>query len=941
MRLLRTLLALAVFILPPVLAIFVDEAFKIDYHYALLGQPQPSTTFFHPPFAASKASLIYTLTNKLVLGAVNPKDGAIVWRQLLQSPTNDSETLLRAGENQDVVVSGIDGQVAAWSGADGKLAWQSRFGSAQVKDLEIIEFEDGKAEDGVRDVIVLFGGDMPVVRRLDGRSGATMWEFEDSSGDTPFQVTVSSSKIYYISLYSPLLGSSKLKVTSLNPLNGQRVDQYTLASDTDVSSADSILFAGANSASPILAWTDKARKNLKVNIIGNKNIISLGIENTSAEEIEKIVLHAPQKINSLPHFLVHYQTAGAHWAEVYHTDLARATISKAYSLPSLSGHGSFAVSNVDANVLFTRITNDEVTVVSSASHGILGRWGVQGFDSLQAVHAVSEVVMKSGSASAVRCAVLRSNGEWAQLRNGEQSWSRPEYLSGVVAMTWADISRGESLAHELDIEAHENVLEAYIHRVKRHIGDLKHFPAWIQGIPDRVLASFLGKQDSNAPGKLQQDTFGFHKLVVLATENGYLTALDAGSQGKIAWSSEIIKLPSSTKWANVTLEVTSDGNILVSESGAVRPVHVSTLTGQIIHEEAALETSGKLEQDGKAVIMYDIIDGELQGFLLGKPGSAPLWSFAPHAGERFTSVIARPMIDPVASIGKVLGDRRVLYKYLNPNLVLVTGVTDSTNTARIYLLDSASGNILYVAQHDDVDTSRPIPSTITENWLAYSFTTLASPLNPSRGYVLAVAELFESPLPNDRGPLGARENVSALHPASGGEPAPKPHVIAQAFHIPAELSHLSVTRTRQGITSRQLLAVVPDLHAVVAVPRSAIDARRPVGRDPSADEAAEGLVKYHPVLEFDPKWFLTHSREVFGVQRVSAAPALVESTSLLFAWGTVDLWGSRVAPSFSFDVLGAQFNKMQMAMTVAALGVAVFVVGPMVRRKQINMHWQM
>lgn len=91
----------------------------------------------------------------------------------------------------------------------------------------------------------------------------------------------------------------------------------------------------------------------------------------------------------------------------------------------------------------------------------------------------------------------------------------------------------------------------------------------------------------------------------------------------------------------------------------------------------------------------------------------------------------------------------------------------------------------------------------------------------------------------------------------------------------------------------------------------------------------EGLMRYNPTLEFDPKWYLNHQRELMGIASVITTPALIESTSLVFAYG-LDIFGTRLSPSFSFDILGKDFNKFQMLATVAALAVGTFVVAPLV-----------
>lgn len=774
------------------------------------------------------------------------------------------------------------------------------------------------------------------------------------SNDTPFQVSTSPTTIYYISLHSSIIGAgSKLKVTSLSPITGKKLDQYTLSSDTEIASKDHIVFAGANTAAPILAWTDKTRKVLKVNVIGTKSVASF--DTPGKDPIEKVVLHAPGHVNSQAHFLVEYQTPYGHSAEVYHVDLKKNSVSKAYSLPELDGRGTFATSTMDANVYFTRITEDEVLVVSSASHGILGRWPTTRSSALAGshpVHAVSEVVVKSGAATAARSAVLFSNGQWVLIRNGEVAWTRPEFLSQATSAVWARLPEVEALAAELEVERHQNVVAAYIHRVKRHIQDIQHLPAWVQSLPQRLLGNVVGTPKQTTVDDIQQDTFGFHRLVIVATEKGRLAALDAGARGKVLWNVHL------TQFADTTFEYPTlkahSGYVEVKDPSFDGSLFINATTGGTA-SFVDLHLHGPVLADGQKLVSFALANGVLTGALEDQTSTESLWTFEPPSGERIIGYTTRPIKDPVASIGKVLGDRRVLYKYLNPNLVLVTAVSESTRTASVYLLDSASGQLLHTMSHSDVDTSRPIPSTISENWFSYSLTIDSTAAPESRGYQLVVADLYESPLPDDRGPLGASSNSSNVKPSSAQGDAAKPYVLSQSYQIAVEISHMAVTQTRQGITSRELLITLPSTKSIVGIPRQVIDPRRPVGRDPTPNEQAEGLTRYTPLLPLDSKWHLTHQYEVLGIKDVITSESGIESTSLVFAYGH-DVFGTRVAPSFAFDILGKGFNKIQMLLTVAALFVGVLFVAPLVspplilrttvslqyaqvRRKQINSLW--
>ncbi|KAL5118742.1 hypothetical protein ACEQ8H_003419 [Pleosporales sp. CAS-2024a] len=923
--------------LAPAAAIFEDDAYHIDFHYALLGLPSRHATFFQKPYAASKASLLYSISPNRTIAAINPKDGALVWRQHLPATPRGPAHLLSA-HDQDTVVSAVGDRIAAWSASDGRLVWDNTVSGAVVEHLQVLEHADGSTVGEAKDVVVLLSGGAHGVKRLDGKTGLAKWTFEDTSGDVPFQVSTSPTTIYCISLHTSMLGATKLKVTALSPVTGKKTDQYTLSSDAEITASNRILFAGANTAAPLLAWTDTANKVLNINIIGTKNVVSF---NTPGDEaVENIVLHAPNHINSRPHFLVEYQTAVGHCAEIYHVDLKKSTISKAYSLPQLRSKGTFTTTTTqDANVYFTRVTQDEVAVFSSASHGVLGRWTLQ--HSLETagaypVHGVSEVVVKTGAASAVRSAVLYSNGQWVLHRNEELAWSRPEFLSGTVSAVWARLPEEEALAQALEEESHRNLVSAYVHRVQRHLQDLQHFPTWAQSIPTRLLGSVFGKSNEALDKALKLDTFGFHKLVIVATEQGRLAALDVGSRGQILWNVDLHKLAPKTKFSSPTLKA-HRGYVEVRDASLKSALFINSTTGGIATAQQT-KTDALITSEGQKLVSFTLLDNTLKGFLEDPPSSEPVWSFSPASGERVVSYTARPLRDPVASIGKVLGDRRVLYKYLNPNLVLVTAISDVSRTASIYLLDSASGQLLHTMSHSDVDTSRPIPSTISEHWFSYSFTTDAKSKAPSRGYQLVIADLYESPLPDDRGPLGATANSSNVQPSGSTGDVVMPYVLSQSYQIPAEISHMTVTQTRQGITSRELLVTVPSSYSIIGIPRQVIDPRRPIDREPNNAEKEEGLTRYTPAIQWDPKWHLTHKYDVIGVKDVITSESGIESTSLVFAYG-LDIFGTRVAPSFAFDILGKGFNKISMLITVVGLFIGAIFVAPLVRRKQINSLW--
>ncbi|TVY89072.1 ER membrane protein complex subunit [Lachnellula willkommii] len=963
MRLPINLLSLTLSILPSALAVYSDEAYSVDYHHELLGLPLPHTTFFHRPRKEEKATLLYTLSDLGVLGAVNPGSGKVVWRQLLAGIVGNETGFLRPVEGESTVVSAIGSRVDSWDAMSGKEKWGNVF-EGTVKDLEVMETAAG-AED-TKDVLALFEEEgKGILRRLKGESGNVAWEFEDGTSDVPLQVSTNVRSIFIVSLHGAW-GGYNLKVTALDPVTGKRTNEYTLSTKADVHSAEDVLLVGANSAAPIVAWTDKTLKNLKVNLLGKAgDLQSLPLKESDGPIIN-VALHAPNLVQSQPHFLVHTHSSVSNRADVYHIDLASGSIKKAYELPKLPGQGAVSTSSQEANVYFTRHTADEVIIVSSASHAILGRFPLEiESDHGSLLHGVSEVVQRDANTYAVRSALLTSGQDWVLVRNGKDGWVRPEGLSGAVAAEWAEIPESESLAQTLEAEAHSNPLSAYIHRVNRHVSDLQYLPGYLQDLPRRFLSSILpGDIVSPKSGVLVRDTFGFNKLVIIATRRGRVYGLDAGNQGSIVWSASAFEQPAGKTWdvkgiwvehsKGTTTVRGADGEYVMfnTTSGnkieAMNPGTWPATTSTVVVDSPSGKWLLPIGVDGnpgevptawapKENLVVKGSNGEIKGlkFEAGKETAQPVvtWTFKPAIGQRIVNVVSRPAHDPVASIGRVLGDRTVLYKYLNPNIVLVTSVSDEHSTASLYVIDTVSGDILHSISHEGVDTIQPIASVLTENWFAYSLWADLLPttetLPASKGYQIFVSEMYESDVPNDRGPLGSAANSSSLEPSDIPNAGPAlPFVATQSFLIPEAISHMSVTETRQGITTRQLLCTIASNNAIIGIPRTILDPRRPVGRDPTTAEMEEGLFRYQPYIEFDPKLILTHKREVIGVKDVITSPAVLESTSLLFAYG-IDIFGTRVAPSAAFDILGKGFNKLSLVGTVLALWVGVVVLAPM------------
>lgn len=192
------------------------------------------------------------------------------------------------------------------------------------------------------------------------------------------------------------------------------------------------------------------------------------------------------------------------------------------------------------------------------------------------------------------------------------------------------------------------------------------------------------------------------------------------------------------------------------------------------------------------------------------------WRASIDPSERIQAVIKRPH-EPVASLGKVLGDRSTLYKYLNPHLTAILTVSrTSTPSCGVYLMDGARGNVLYHTKLPAAGNVCNVHCALTENWFVYHYYDPGSSGNNStKGFRLVSVELYEGAGVDDK------TGRYILFPFVG-----LPHAFSfsadltsysynsslittfqRSFVYTAGVTALAMTSTKFGITSKDLLGL--------------------------------------------------------------------------------------------------------------------------------------
>ncbi|XP_062505599.1 ER membrane protein complex subunit 1-like [Corticium candelabrum] len=295
-----------------------------------------------------------------------------------------------------------------------------------------------------------------------------------------------------------------------------------------------------------------------------------------------------------------------------------------------------------------------------------------------------------------------------------------------------------------------------------------------------------------------------------------------------------------------------------------------------------------------------------------------VWNVKVQPDETIISYAARPAHEHVHAQALVLGDRSVLYKYLNPNLIAIaTETATEKGGIGIYILDSVTGSIIYQFRHRSAH--RPVHIIHSENWFLYHL------WNPrQRRYEVSVLDLYEGSL--DRND----SHVSSM------DPLVQPNILSQSYIFSSAIMAMGVTITEKGITHKTVMFGLSN-GAILSLPKMLLDARRTVSMMPEQSE--EFMIPYQPELPLRAVDVVNYNQTVINVKGLHTVSAGLESTCLLFAYG-LDLYSTRVMPSKTFDVLAEDFDRFIIVIVLLLLGLLTVITARLANRKLLHSQWK-
>uniref|UniRef100_A0AAZ3PVC6 ER membrane protein complex subunit 1 n=1 Tax=Oncorhynchus tshawytscha TaxID=74940 RepID=A0AAZ3PVC6_ONCTS len=555
---------------------------------------------------------------------------------------------------------------------------------------------------------------------------------------------------------------------------------------------------------------------------------------------------------------------------------------------------------------------------------------------------------------------------------GRVVWTREEALADVVTMEMVDLPLTGTQA-ELEGEFGKKADGLFPMVLKRLSSQVTLLQAWLA----HLWKLFYEARKPRGQVKnevtietLSRDEFNLQKMMVMVTASGKLFGIDSKS-GSILWKHYLENVQPNAAFKLIVQRTTAhfphppQCTLLIKDKDTglatlhvfnpifgrkshialpalPRPILQSLLLPVIDQDYAKVlllvddqykvtafpstkNVLQQLQEMASSIFFYLIRSdqGNLSGFRLRKDLSTErIWEVVlPTEVQKIVAVKGKRPNEHVHSQGRVMGDRSVLYKYLNPNLLAV--VTESTDThperafVGVFLVDGVTGRIIHEAVQRKA--RGPVHFVHSENWVVYEYWNTKSRRNE-----FSVLELFEG---------------TELYNSTVFSSLDRPHlpqVLQQTYIFPSPITTMEATLTEKGITSRHLLVGLPS-GAILSLPKMFLDPRRPEVVTEHSRE--ENLIPYAPEMPIRTEWFINYNQTVARVKGIYTAPSGLESTCLVVAYG-LDIYQTRVYPSKQFDVLKDDYDYVLISSVLFALFFATMISKRLAQVKLLNRAWR-
>ena len=170
--------------------------------------------------------------------------------------------------------------------------------------------------------------------------------------------------------------------------------------------------------------------------------------------------------------------------------------------------------------------------------------------------------------------------------------------------------------------------------------------------------------------------------------------------------------------------------------------------------------------------------------------------------------------------------------------------------------------------------------------------------------------------------------------------APLPYITSQAYNFGFVIDELlCVTNTRYSVSNKWIVAKLSS-GSIIQIDAKMVNTRRPITHEPTPANKEEHLMPYKKNIPFTNLWTISEAATLKRVTRGISVGSPIESTSLFFAYGELDLFFRTINPAKNFDSIPADFDFLMLGLILSGVVVAIVVAKQMAQSKKIKKEWK-
>ncbi|ODV60096.1 Emc1p [Ascoidea rubescens DSM 1968] len=497
--------------------------------------------------------------------------------------------------------------------------------------------------------------------------------------------------------------------------------------------------------------------------------------------------------------------------------------------------------------------------------------------------------------------VLTNDLEILKFINDTLIWKKYQSLSMINGYQILN-----KLSNNLDITDNSNYKDFYNHNYNADYNNYKtlmhiyynrlvRFKKLISEFVHRNLINFNTHQYENF--KHLNNYFGFEKLVIVSTKIGQFFLIDL-ENGKV--------LDKSYNYKDLTKKNEIDKRFY-----------------QVFRNEGYFD----IDHDNKFTI------SEEKNEICGLDNENKSWCQRYYNGNEIYSVKVNNL-NVVGSDKYFLKDKRIVYKYLNYKIILVSVTNKIENTLMVNVFDYENGDLIYSNIHKNdiiLNDKNKISMVIDENFLIYSYFSL----KPSIGNKIFTVEFFK--------------DEERLIPIFG----------EKTFNLNGKIQDLSVSRSQFGVTTKSIIIEMNNGEIFYA-PKFLLSKGPDFLNNNIQDKKSSNIINNKNVdsqnsnnknkisesnLLINDRSVITHKRQLLNagfndeqLNGLVSIPTNLESTIITCSFKN-DFFCTRIYPSLQFDLLNSSFGKNKLIFTLAILVIVYLGLKPKVESKKLRNQW--